>query len=117
MESHIKYVGDMFYDIHFLFVEVNSSSISIVTDSCTSTQQGTLCLPVLALGDDFLTDISSLFMESHIVDLGDFFDDIPFLFDEDDPSRIVVKAHSDSHVHSLHDQSSQVDVIVDTYEQ
>ena len=39
------------------------------------------------------------------------------LFDEDDPSLVVVRAHSDPHVHSLHDRSSQVEVIMDTYEQ
>ena len=67
--------------------------------------------------DDFLTDILGLFMESHIVDLGDFSDDLHLLFDEDDPSTVVARAHSDPHVHSLHDQSSQVDMIVDPYEQ
>ena len=52
-----------------------------------------------------MVDIAGLFVESHIADLGDFFDDIPLLFDEDDPSPVVVRAHSDPHVHSLHDQS------------
>ena len=51
-------------------------------------------------------------MESHIEDLGDFIDDIQLLFDEDDPSSVVVRAHSNPLVHSLHDQSLQVDVIV-----
>ena len=53
-----------------------------------------------------MTDILGLFMESHIVDLGDFSDDLHLLFDEDDPSKVVARAHSDSLVHSLHDQSS-----------
>ena len=44
-------------------------------------------------------------MESHIAYLGDIFDDIHLLFDEDDPSTVVVRAHSNPHVHSLHDQS------------
>ena len=57
MESHIEDVGDIIDDICLLLVEENNSSISIVNDSCTSTQQGTLCLPVPASGDDFLTDI------------------------------------------------------------
>ena len=56
-------------------------------------------------------------MESYTIDLGDFFDDIPLLFAKDDPSIVVVRAHFDPHVHSLHDQSSQVDVIVDPYVQ
>ena len=56
--------------------------------------------------DDFLTNISGLFMESHIADLGDFIDDMQLLFDEADPSSIVVRAHFDSPIHSLHDQSS-----------
>ena len=54
-------------------------------------------------------------MESHTLDLDDFFDDLPLLFDEDDPFIVVARAHSDPHVHSLHDQSLQVDVIVDPY--
>ena len=65
--------------------------------------------------DDFLIDILGLFMESHIVDLGDFLNDVKLLFVEDDPSTIVARAHSNPHVHSLHDQSSHVDVIVDPY--
>ena len=67
--------------------------------------------------DDFLIHISGLFVESHIVDLGDILDDIHLLFDEGEYSSIVVRAHSDSLVHSLHDQSSQVDMIVDPYVQ
>ena len=116
MESHIEDVGDILNDTCLLF-EVNSSSISAVIDSRTSPQQGTLCLPILALADDFLTGILGLFVESHIADLGDFFDDIPLLFDEDDPSTVVARAQSNPHVHSLHGQSLQVGVIVDTYVQ
>ena len=56
-------------------------------------------------------------MESHTVDLGDSLDDFHLLFAEDDPSTVVARAHSDPHVHSLHDQSSQVGMIVDTYVQ
>ena len=37
MEFHIKDVGDIIDDIHLLFFEVNTSSIAIVNDSCTST--------------------------------------------------------------------------------
>ena len=44
--------------------------------------------------DDFLTDISCLFVESHIADLGDILDDLHLLFDEDDPSTVVVRAYS-----------------------
>ena len=62
-----------------------------------------------------MSDISALFMESHIVDLEDFFDDLPLLFAEDDPSTVVARAYSDPHVHSLHDQSSHVGMIMDTY--
>ena len=56
-------------------------------------------------------------MESHTIDLEDFLDDLPLIFAKDDPYIVVVRAHSDTHVHSLHDQSSQVDVIVDSYVQ
>ena len=56
-------------------------------------------------------------MESHTVDLGDNLDDIQLLFDEDDPSTIVVRAYFKPHVHSLHDHSSQVGMIVNTYVQ
>ena len=67
--------------------------------------------------DDFLIDISSLFLESHITDLGDNIDDIHLLFDEACSSSVVTRAHSNPPIHSLHDQSLQVDVIVDTYVQ
>ena len=56
--------------------------------------------------DDFLTNILVLFVESHIEDLGDIIDDIHLLFDEEDPSSIVMRAHFDPLVHSLHDRSS-----------
>ena len=44
---------------------------------------------------------------------------IPFILkiSKDDPFIVVVRAHSDPHVHSLHDQSLQVGIIVDTYVQ
>ena len=56
-------------------------------------------------------------MESHIEYLGYILDDLHLLFDEDDPSIVIVRSHFDPHLHSLHDQSSQVDVIVDPYVQ
>ena len=102
VESHIEDVGDIIDDIHLLF-EVNTSSFAIVTNSCTSTLQGTHGLP----GDDFLLDISALFLESHTADMGDFYDDFLLLFAEENSSTVIA--------HSLHDQSFQVGVIVDTY--
>ena len=51
-----------------------------------------------------------------LVDLGDRPEDLHLLIDEGDTSTIVVRAHSYPQVYSLHDQSSQVDVIVDPYE-
>ena len=110
MESHIEDVGDIIDHIHLLF-DANCSSIATVTDSCSSTQQGTHGLP----GDDFLSDIATLSLESHTTDLEDFFDDLLLLFIKDEPSIVFVRAHFDPHVHSLHDQSLQADVIVDTY--
>ena len=64
---------------------------------------GYTSLPVLASSDDFLTDISTLFVQSHTIDLEEFFDDLLLLFAKDDPSTIVVRAYFDPHVHSLHD--------------
>ena len=64
MESPIEDVGDTIDDIHLLF-EVINSFIAAVIDICTSAQQGTHGLP----SDDFLPDISALFLESHIIDL------------------------------------------------
>ena len=49
---------------------------------------GTLCLP----GDDFLTNILGLFLESHTTNLEDFFDDLLLLFAEDNSSIVVAKA-------------------------
>ena len=80
-------------------------------------QQGTCCSPTPTSDDDFLAAIAGLFVESPTADLGDNLDDLHLLFDEGDPSIIVVRAYSDPHVHSLFDQSSQVGVIVDTYVQ
>ena len=51
------------------------------------------------------------------VDLGDRPEDLHLLIGEGDSSTVVARAHSDPQVHSLHDQSSQVDVIVDPYVQ
>ena len=54
-------------------------------------------------------------MESQILDLGDILDDLHLLFNEEDPSLVFVRSHSNPHVHSLHDQSLQVGMIMDTY--
>ena len=51
------------------------------------------------------------------IDLGEKLEDLHLLIDEGDSSTVVARAHSDPQVHSLHDQSSQVDVIVDPYVQ
>ena len=56
-------------------------------------------------------------MESYIEYLGDIIDDIHLLFDEDEPSSVVLRAHFNPSIHSLHDQSYQVDMIVDPYVQ
>ena len=52
-----------------------------------------------------------------LVDLGDKPEHLHLLIDECDLSIVVARAHSDPQVHSLHDQSSQVGVIVDSYVQ
>ena len=96
-------MGDIIDDIHLLFFEVNSSSIATVIDSCTSTQQGTPSIPTPTSMDDFLANISSLFLDSYIEDLGDIIDYLHLLFDGEDPSPFVVRGHSDPLVHSLHD--------------
>ena len=114
MESHIEDVGNINNGIYLLFFEVNTLSISIVIGP---TQQGTPSLPAPILVDDFLTDIFVLFVESHLADLGDTIDDIYLLFDEEDPSLIITKAHFDPLIYSLHDHYSQVDMIVDSYVQ
>ena len=62
-------------------------------------------MPNELVGDDFLEDIVGFFMESHTPDLGDNLDDLHLLFDEDDSSIVVARAHSDPHVHFLYDQS------------
>ena len=114
MESHIEDVGDIIDTIFLLFLEFNTSSFSIVIGLA---QQGTPSLPAPTLMDDFLTYILGLWVESHIVDLGDIINDLYLLFVEEDPSQVVVRAPSNHLVHSLHDQSSHIDVIVDPYVQ
>ena len=80
-------------------------------------QQGTPRLPAPTFVDDFLVDILGLFVESHIADLGDITDDLHLLFDEDESSSLVTRAHSDPPIHSLHDRSSHVYVTVHPYVQ
>ncbi len=92
------------------------SYIAIVIGPCNSIQLGTLCLLFPASRDDNWTDISSFFVEFYIENFGDIIDNI-HLFDEEDPSSIVAREHSDPLVHSLHDQSYKVDMIVDPYVQ
>ena len=101
-------MGDFYDDFLLLFVEENTSSISIVNDSCTLAQQGTPCLLVLASADDFLPDISVLFLESHTTDMGDFYGGLSLFFAENSSPVLV---------HSLHDQSYHIGVIVDPYVQ
>ena len=73
VESHIEDVGDIIDDICLLF-EADTPSFAAVKDSRTSALQGTHGLP----GVDFLPDTSVLFLESHIVNMGDFYDDFSF---------------------------------------
>ena len=61
-----------------------------------------------------MIDISSLFVESYITDLGDTVDAIYLLFSEYDPPSVVTREHSYPHFHSLLDHSFEVDMIVDT---
>ena len=56
-------------------------------------------------------------MDLHIENLGDIIDDIHLLFDEEDPFLVVAREYFDPPVHSLHDQSYRVDMIVDPYVQ
>ncbi|GLJ09904.1 hypothetical protein SUGI_0118020 [Cryptomeria japonica] len=98
-------------------IVLDDADSATVLPSCDSVQQDIHCLPASDSWDDYMTDIAGLFMESYIADLGDIIDDIHLLFNEDDPSSIVVRAHSDPLVHSLHDHSFEVDMIVDTYVQ
>ena len=60
---------------------------------------------------------STLLSLASMIDLGDSIDDLPLLLDVEKPSSVATRAPSDPLVHSLHDQSSQVEVIVDTYDQ
>ena len=52
-----------------------------------------------------------------MINLGDSIDDLPLLLDAIVPSSVVMRDPSESLVHSLHDQSLQVKVSVDTYDQ
>ena len=60
---------------------------------------------------------STLLGLASVIDLGDSIYDLPLLLDVAAPSLVITRAPSDPLVHSLHDQSSQVKVIVDTYDQ
>ena len=100
LESHNEDVGDILDDIHLLF-EADTPSFSVVIDSSTSALQGTHGLP----SDDFLPNISALFLESHTMDMGDFHDDLSLLFAEEASSIVVARAHSNPQLHALHDQS------------
>lgn len=87
--------------------------VAIIMATCDSMQQDTHCLPDIATWDENLTNIASLFVKSHILDLGDTIDCIHLLFDKDDSSSIIVREHSYPLIHSLHDHSSWFDTSVD----
>lgn len=78
-----------------------------------SLQQVHSCLQDSVHWDEFLSDISFLFVESLISDLDDTIDCIHLLFDDGDSSPIVVKEHCDPLPYSLHYHSSQSDMSVD----
>ena len=59
------------------------------------------------------TDYGTSRLSDLVSDLGDSIDALPLL-DAVAPSSVVTRASSDSLGHSLHDQSSQVEVSVDT---
>ena len=52
-----------------------------------------------------------------MMDLGDNIDDFSLLLDVETPSSVVTRDPSDPLIHSPHDRLSQVEVIVDTYDQ
>ena len=67
------------------------TDLVLVTDASDSVQQDHLCLPTLSSCNDFLPALASLFMESHIEDVGDTLDDIRLLFEENNSSIATVK--------------------------
>ena len=69
----------------------DDSCVHISMDIDDLVPQGVHCIPNSVPWDDYLTNISNLFMESYIVDLGDTIDDIHILFGEDDPSSVIVR--------------------------
>ena len=62
---------------------IDSTGLVPTIDAPNLVQQDTSCLPTSASWDDFFPDITRLFMESHIEDVGDIIDDINLLFVEE----------------------------------
>ena len=90
-------------DAHFA-----STSPIPAKNSLDLVQQKITCLPTLALWDDFLPDITGLFVESHIEDVGDIIDGIDLLFFEETSSLVA-------RVHSKPQPLDYFDIIVDIY--
>ena len=68
-------------------------------DSSDLVQQHIHCLPKSVIWDDYLTYISSFFVESYITTLGDTTNDIHLLFGEDDNYLVVLREYADPHLH------------------
>ena len=87
--------------------------IQIAMDSSDLVQQQIHCILDLVSWDEYLTNISNLFVESYIIDLGDTIDDIHLFFGEDDCPLVVAREHANPHLHSLLHQSFKVYMMVD----
>ena len=68
---------------------IDSTDLVPSTDASNLEQQETLCLPTSTSWDDFLPDMTELFVESHIEDVRDIIDSIRLLFVEETTSCIV----------------------------
>lgn len=97
-------------------ISLDDICVDTILASYDSVQYDIDYLQDISPSDDYLTDIACLFVESYLANFKDTINGIHFLFDEDDPSS-VVGDHFNALLHSLHDHSLEIDVIVDTYVQ
>ena len=72
------------------------------TDASDLVQQDTSCLPTSPSCDDFLSNLTQLFVESHIEDVGDIIDNIRLLFEADTSSFAAVKDSCTSPLQGTH---------------
>lgn len=106
--SHIQSHSSSFYFISSIFCYIWFCSYWPKLASCYWVYQDLHCLPTTSTWDAYFMDIGCLFVESHILYLGDIIDCIHHLFGGDNSSWVFIREFSIPPIHSLCDHSLYV---------